>query len=182
MKTIKVILIALMILAGISVSVAARQGVKSANAIAARQLVVNLYKQHKKRSPFFQTKSRALLDKYFARELADLLWDDAHSSGDEVGALDGDPLFNAQDMEIKNFSVHEGTMGAASAEVPVSFENFGEKHQIMFRLVSEKTGWKITNIEYDDGASLLEILRGDGGSRKAPARRLKLTEVEVKDG
>jgi len=99
------------------------------------------------------------LDQFFTRELANLIWNDAHSSGGEVGALDGDPLFNAQDMKITNFLVHEGTVGTQAAEVPVSFTNFGEKHQITFRLVQNRAGWRIGNIEYDDGTSLLEILR-----------------------
>ena len=102
-----------------------------------------------------------MLDKYFQKELADLLWQDAHSSGGEVGALDGDPLFNAQDMRITNFAIREGTAGAQAAQVPVTFKNLGEKHQIVFRLVLERTGWKIANIEYDDGTSLLEILKRD---------------------
>src|SRR6185295_15587198 len=74
------------------------------------QLVSDLYRQHKQRSPFFQRRSRALLDRYFTRELADLIWRDARSSGDEVGALDGDPLFNAQDMEITKFAIQKATV------------------------------------------------------------------------
>jgi len=59
-----------------------------------------------KRSPFFQTRSRALLTLYFTRELADLIWKDAVTSKGEVGALDGDPLYDAQDFEIKKFLIH----------------------------------------------------------------------------
>jgi len=138
-------------------------------------LVADLYKQHKKRSPFFQRRSRALLDKYFARELADLLWLDAHSSGDEVGALDGDPLFNAQDMDIKNFSIGEGVGGPRMVVVPVTFENLGEKHEIKFRVFSfGGSGWKIANIEYDDGASLLEILKRDREERNSQTIKIYL--------
>ena len=122
-----------------------------------------------------------MLDKYFAKELANLLWEDAHSSGDEVGALDGDPLFNAQDMEIKNFSVHEGTVGTKTAEVPVSFTNFGEKHQITFHLVLNRTGWKVADIDYDDGMTLLAILRGDGGSAEGASQAIKVYLVAVGD-
>lgn len=164
MKTIKSTLIFVVILAGLSSSAAAGQGSKSRKAISPRAVVVNLYNQHKKRSPFFQTKSRALLDKYFTSELTNLLWDDAHSSGDEVGALDGDPLFNAQDMEIKNFSVQSGTVGAQTAEVPVSFENLGEKHRIVFRLITERGGWRVADITYEDRMSLLQILKSDSES------------------
>lgn len=127
-------------------------------------VVADLYRQHKLHSPFFQTRSRGLLDRYFTNELAELLWQDAHSSGDEVGALDGDPLFNAQDMDIKKFSIQNAAVRGDEANVPVTFENFGAKHQIVFRLIAHRSGWKISDIAYDDGAALLEILKRDRGS------------------
>lgn len=158
-KTKKLVTITVGLLAASIYSVIAAQGSKSTKAVAPRAVVVSLYKQHKTRSPFFQTRSRALLDKYFVKELADLLWKDARSSRGEVGALDGDPLYNAQDMEIKNFLVHEGTVGATTAEVPVSFTNFGEKKQIVFHLTREAHIWKIADIAYDDGTTLAGILK-----------------------
>jgi len=160
MKRIKLILvIAVVMLSGLSVSAA--QGRKSIKQMSPREVVADLYRQHKQRSPFFQRRSRALLDKYFARELANLLWQDARSSGDEVGALDGDPLFNAQDMDIKNFSIQEGIGGPRMVVVPVTFDNFGQKHEIKFRLFSGGGIWRIANIEYDDGSTLLDILKRD---------------------
>jgi hypothetical protein len=163
MKRIKLILvIAVVMLPGLSVSSAQLR--KSIKQMSPREVVADLYRQHKRRSPFFQRRSRALLDKYFARELANLLWQDARSSGDEVGALDGDPLFNAQDMDIKNFSIQEGIGGPRMVVVPVSFENLGEKHEIKFRLFSGGGTWRIANIEYDDGSTLLDILKRDRGS------------------
>ena len=36
------------------------------------QVVADLYRQHKKKSPFFQNKSRLLVDRYFEKTLADL--------------------------------------------------------------------------------------------------------------
>jgi len=122
-------------------------------------VVANLYKQHKQRSPFFQTKSRALLDKYFDKKLANLILQDAIRSKGEVGNLDGDPLFNAQDMEIKNFAIHKPVYRAGAAEVLVSFENFGQKKEITFFL-ARRPQWKITNLKYDDGADLVGILQG----------------------
>ena len=160
MKRIKLILaIAVVMLSGLSVSAA--QGRKSVKLMSPREVVADLYRQHKQRSPFFQRRSRALLDKYFARELSNLLWQDARSSGDEVGALDGDPLFNAQDMDIKNFSIQEGIGGPRMVVVPVTFDNFGQKHEIKFRLFSGGGIWRIANIEYDDGSTLLDILKRD---------------------
>src|SRR5437867_8570740 len=70
------------------------------------ELVADLYKQHeRKHSPFFQTRSRAALYKYFEKSLADMIWKDAVTSKKEVGVIDGDPLYDAQDMEIKKFAI-----------------------------------------------------------------------------
>src|SRR5690242_19524199 len=56
-------------------------------------LVRSLYAAHKNRrtDPFFQTKDRVRLEKYFAQDLAGLLWKDARTSAEknEVGAIDG---------------------------------------------------------------------------------------------
>jgi hypothetical protein len=161
MKISKSILPLILTLLAAGFSVNASQPTQSKRALPPRQVVINLYAQHKKRSPFFQTKSRALLDRFFDRTLAGLLWRDAHSAAGEVGALDGDPLFNAQDMEIKNFVIGPETVGAQAAEVPVTFENFGVKHTITFQLVAQRSGWRISNLLYDDGVSIVDILRDD---------------------
>ena len=126
----------------------------------AEALVADLYKQHDgKKSPFFQTKNRALVDKYFTKTLADLIWKDATNSSGEVGAIDGDPLYNAQDTEIKNFAVSRAEVKVDTANVPVSFINFGEKKTINYALKQVSGSWKIDNILYGDGDSLLKWLK-----------------------
>jgi hypothetical protein len=180
MKSIKLILVIAVMISGLSASAGAAQASKSSRQMSPRELVADLYRQHARRSPFFQRRSRALLDKYFARELANLLWQDAHSSGDEVGALDGDPLFNAQDMDIKNFSIQEGVGGPRMVVVPVSFENLGQKHEIKFRLFSGGGIWRIANIEYDDGSTLLDILKRDRESSQND-QSIKIYLVAVGD-
>lgn len=126
----------------------------------AEALVTDLYKTHDgKKSPFFQTKDRALVDSYFTKALGDLIWKDATSSKGEVGAIDGDPLYNAQDTEIKNFAVGTAEVKGTTATVPVTFTNFGDKKTITFALKQEKSGWRIDNILYGDGDSLLKWLK-----------------------
>src|SRR5574341_1939230 len=116
---------------------------------------------------FFQTKSRARLHKYFTNELADLIWKDAVASAksNEVGALDGDPLYNAQDMKITDFRIKPSQHGAGNlnlADVPVTFKNFGKEATILFRVERENGVWKISDIVYpgnpDDASSLKKIL------------------------
>jgi hypothetical protein len=118
---------------------------------AARTLVVDLYKAHDgKRSPFFQSKDRSLVDKYFTKSLGDLIWNDAVTSqkNNEVGVIDGDPLYNAQDTDIKNFSIGTAEVTGDAAAVPVTFNNFGKKQTIKFRLKHVGEAWKIDDIEY----------------------------------
>ena len=118
-------------------------------------LVKNLYWDHNhKHSPFFQTRSRALLYKYFEKSLADMIWKDAVTSKNEVGVIDGDPLYNAQDMEIKKFAIGKPKYEDTTAKVEVSFENFGKKETLVFALVNGKSGWKIHDIDYGESGTL----------------------------
>ena len=104
------------------------------------QVVADLYKQHDaQKGPFFQNKNRALVDKYFAKATADTIWKDAVETKDgEEGALGADPLYDAQDTEIKNFTVGKAVIQGDSGSVPVTFTNFGEKQTINFAVVQGK--------------------------------------------
>ncbi|MEA2203899.1 MAG: hypothetical protein QOE77_675 [Blastocatellia bacterium] len=148
--------------------------------MSAAILVSNLYKQHKRRSPFFQAKSRALLDRYFDRTLVNLILQDAIRSKGEVGAIDGDPLFNAQDMEIKKFAIHDPVYSAGTAGVRVSFENFGQPKEITFLLIQRGSDWRITNIKYDDGADLRGILE-NAATGAASKRDVKVYLIALDD-
>ena len=118
-------------------------------------LVTDLYQAQKsKRGPFFQTRSRALVDKYFSKSLGDLIWKDARTSKGEVGVIDGDPLYDAQDMKIKNFAIAKPRFEDDRALVDATFENFGEKKKITYVVVKERLGWKIQDIIYSEGRTL----------------------------
>ncbi len=118
-------------------------------------LVADLYKAHNaKRSPFFQTRSRARIYQYFEKDLADLIWKDAVTSKGEVGVIDGDPLYDAQDIEIKKFAIGKPTIDGRNAKVSVTFENFGQKKTIVFLLVNGATGWRIHDIDYGENGTM----------------------------
>lgn len=122
---------------------------------APEALVADLYKVHNaKRGPFFQTRSRTLLYKYFEKSLADLIWKDAVTSKGEVGVIDGDPLYDAQDMEIKGFAIAKPTFENGKAKVDVTFTNLGEQKKITFVLANGPTGWRIDDIIYAADRSL----------------------------
>lgn len=160
MRIIKPIVIIVAVCMVANLSIRAQDGARTSKA-SPETVVANLYKQHKKASPLFQTRSRALVDKYFDKQLADLLWKDATISREEVGALNGDPLYNAQDTEIKNFSIGKASVKNGTAQVKVSFMNFDRKEEIVFNLVSRKAGWKVSNLSYSDGTTLVGTLRQD---------------------
>lgn len=129
-------------------------------AVSPEAFVGELYKEHDaRRSPFFQTKDRALVDRYFDKSLADLIWKDAVESEGEVGALGADPLYNAQETEIKNFAVRAVRQEGDTAEVAVTFENLGEKQRIVYRLIRAGANWKIADIDYGDNTSLSKMFK-----------------------
>lgn len=125
---------------------------------APEALVAKLYEQHgSEGSPFFQTRSRPLVDQYFESTLAGLIWNDAVAANGEVGALGFDPLYDAQDTDIKNFAVQPGTFDGERASVVVSFENFGEKKQLTYSLVLTNGAWKISDIAFGEARTLRGI-------------------------
>jgi hypothetical protein len=123
------------------------------------ELVADLYKHHDGQTgPFFQNISRARIDKYFTKTLGDMIWKDAVSSDGEVGAIDADPLYNAQDTEIKSLAIGSAELKGNTATVPVTFTNFGKRTTISFLLKQVNGSWKIDNIRYEGGESLVKWL------------------------
>jgi hypothetical protein len=140
----------------------------------AQVVVIDLYKQHdSKKSPFFQTKNRSLLDKYFTKELADMIWKDVTTSQNEVGILDGDPLYNAQDMEIKNFNIGKSAVNGDRATVPVTFTNYNKKEALTFDLIRVGGAWKIDNINYGGGESLKKWFKAGFEAEKQSTAEFK---------
>ena len=155
MKLAKLIVTIVLLALGASISPEVRGQSRVTNRPSPDALVKDLYWQHDhKHSPFFQRRSRTLLYKYFEKSLADMIWKDAVGSKGEVGAIDGDPLYDAQDMEIRKFAIGKPKYDDMKARVEVSFENFGKKKTIVFVLVEGKTGWRISDIDYGESGTL----------------------------
>ena len=126
--------------------------------LSPKDLVAQLYQAHdSKHDPLDET---ALLGRYFDPALLKLYLKDKDEAKGEVGRLDGDPLYNAQDMEIKDFSVSAPEMAGGEARVTVSFKNLGKPTRIVYMLSRTANSWKISDIRYDDGSSLKKILEG----------------------
>jgi len=147
--------IKIIILAGAFLIAAGSLSAQPSTTASPDGLVKDLYRVHnQKHSPFFQTRNRALLDKYFEKPLADLIWKDARSSKGEVGVIDGDPLYDAQDMEIKKFAIAKPRLEEGRAMVDATFENLGQQKTITYIVVKGKTGWRIRDIVYGEGRTL----------------------------
>ncbi len=148
-------------------------------------VVKNLYAAHKAgRSPFFQTRSRVLLDKTFTRYLADLIWKDAVGSKGEAGAISFDPLYGSQDPQITNFIIMETGWGGDSkygpddeAVVQVTFKDSGKERMVsyQFKLGKDKN-WKIYDVHYrSDGEQikLVEILTAGASQNQSDATEIQ---------
>jgi len=124
------------------------------------QVVTDLYSAHSgKADPSQSPASKKLLRAYFEKGLLSLFSKDQSESQGEVGKLDFDPLYAAQDFEIKDFSVVLVAQQKDSAEVAASFKNMGTSEKIVFLLSNTAQGWRITNIKYSDGRTLKGILK-----------------------
>ena len=132
--------------------------------LSAHDLVAQLYQAHRsKHDPLDETQS---LGPYFDNALLKLYLNDKREAKGEVGRLDGDPLYNAQDIEIKNFSVSAPETSAGPSRtgvqtrVTVRFTNIGKATRVIYVLTRTADGWRISDIRYDDGSSLKKILQG----------------------
>lgn len=135
-----------------------------AGELSPKDLVAQFYQAHRsKHDPLDETQ---LLGRYFDAALLKLYLNDKREAKGEVGRLDGDPLYNAQDFEIRDFSVSAPEMiGGPSrtgteTRVTVHFKNLGKPTRLIYVLSRTADGWRISDIRYDDGSSLKKILKG----------------------
>src|ERR1700756_3752805 len=124
------------------------------------KVVTDLYRAHNgKTDPLQYPASKKLLGTYFDKGLLSLFLKDQSESQGEVGKVDFDPLYAAQDFKIKDFSVTLVAQQKDSAEVAASFKNIGKSEKIAFLLSNTSQGWRITDIKYSDGGTLKGILK-----------------------
>jgi hypothetical protein len=141
--------------------VATTRAPASPRATTPTALVSELYRVHKGGlGPIFNRSGKKYMYRYFDTRLAGLIWKDiSDSKPGEVGKLDFDPLFNSQDAKITEFRVGEAKIAGASATVLVTYRNFGMRGVITHRLHRTPRGWRISNVEYGGGDSLVKVLQ-----------------------
>lgn len=130
--------------------------------VAAETVVAELYAAHDaQKSPFFQSENRARIRQYFTIELANLIWQDAKSTAKgKLALLDTDPLYDAQDADVNDFTIQPAVVTGNQAEVQVTFSNLGAKKTVTYLLKNEQGKWRIGDILYGDGSQLYQKLSG----------------------
>ena len=113
-------------------------------------------------------KTRTYLDKFFDKPLADLIWKDRTTNVGEIGVLDFDPIYNAQDADIKNLVVNPAKVEGEKASVTVTFQNYDRKDTLVYQMVKRAAAWKIADIKYSDGTTLNGIFREAAKTDAAP--------------
>jgi hypothetical protein len=157
MRTINFSLIPLLVILGSPFSLA-KQTAQPAN--SPDSVVRELYRVHNNgKGGVFEAKGKKYIYKFFDQKLADLIWKDITETPEgDVGRLDFDPLYNAQDTGITNFQIGKPVVGGDNSTVLVSFRNFGKPTRIKFEMHNGPEGWRIKNVIYGDKSDLVKIL------------------------
>ena len=133
----------------------------TSNLDTGKKLVAQLYQAHfGKSDPLQYPASKKLLPNYFYKPLLDLYLKDQEDSKGEVGKIDFDPLYDAQDFEISAFNLVVLPNNKGSGYVAARFKNMGVDQEIIFALQRTRMGWRVADIHYKDGRSLWKILKG----------------------
>ena len=114
----------------------------SSNLDAGKELVVQLYKEHSGKSdPLQYPASKKLLPNYFYKPLLDLNLKDQEDSKGEVGKIDFDPLYDAQDFEISDFNlVALPPNKKGSGYLAARFKNMGVEPRDHLRTSANENG------------------------------------------
>lgn len=124
------------------------------------QLVKDLYKTHEQKpGAIVQSKDRKIIDRYFDKNLGGMIWKDLTANQGEIGVIDFDIFYNTQDPDIKNLSVGAAKIEGDKATVPVTFQNYDRKENLIYSLVREKSGWRVSDIGYGGKDTLLSYFR-----------------------
>ncbi|GAB3892087.1 hypothetical protein GCM10028825_31460 [Spirosoma agri] len=142
-----------------SAAILAKRAGPEAPRSAADRLVRALYFEHNaKENPFQETKDRTLIDQFFAKPTADLIWSDAQKAPVKVDRTKINLLYNAPNTAIKKMWVEPAAVGGTRAIVYVTFQNNGKPQELKIDLQQLNGRWRITEIFYPDNRQLTKLL------------------------
>jgi hypothetical protein len=124
---------------------------------AADRLIRALYFEHnKKENPLLETKDRTLIDQFFTKATANLIWRNA-STG-KLKKTKVNPLFNAPNEDIKKAWVLPAAVAGTRAVVYVTFETNAKPQEIRIDMQQVAGRWRIMDMLYPDGKQLTQLL------------------------
>ncbi len=127
---------------------------------AADRLVRALYFEHNKtENPFRQPKDRALIDQFFAKPTADLIWHDIQQPTGKLKPATRNPLFDAPDKTIHKTWVEPAAVAGSRAVVYVTFLKSDKPEEIRLDLEQVAGRWRITEMHYPDSTQLTHRLQ-----------------------
>ncbi|GAB3026181.1 hypothetical protein [Spirosoma pulveris] len=127
---------------------------------AADRLVRALYFEHNKtENPMRETKDRTLIEQFFAKPTAELIWNDAKKSVGKLNRKKINGLYNAPDEAVKKTWVLPAVVGGTRAIVYVTFENKAKPEEIRVDMQQTAGRWRITDIRYPDGTLLSQLVQ-----------------------
>lgn len=80
------------------------------------------------------------------------------TAADEVPAIDGDPFTDSQEYPAR-FAVGKAVVSNGVAQVPVRFADGFRDRAVLYRLRREGGAWRVDDLAYPGGASLLGLLK-----------------------
>ena len=83
----------------------------------------------------------------------------------DVGALDGDPICDCQDFDIRRVDLTAKRVGFGRAEVVAQFDNLGSHNVVRLDLITVRGAWRIDNIHSSSIPDLAQFLRQHAGGR-----------------
>jgi hypothetical protein len=127
---------------------------------AADRLVRALYFEHNvKENPLREKKDRSLIDQFFTKSTADLIWNDAQKGSNKINREKINLLFNTSDKAVKKIWVEPAAVGGTRAIVYVTFQNNSNPVELKVDLLQVSGRWRITDIIYPDGKQLTALVK-----------------------
>lgn len=126
-------------------------------------LLRELYRVHAEGDgPLLRSEGRAERRVLFTESLVLALEGEIHRPDpEELGNLDFDPFYNAQETELGAMDIAVAKVSGNATVALVRFDNGGDPIEIAYRVVLDGEAWRIDDIEYGEGRTLRKTLRGE---------------------
>lgn len=126
-------------------------------------LMRELYRVHAEGDgPLLRSEGKAERRVFFTASLVEALEREIdRPDPQELGNLDFDPFYNAQETDLGTMDVAVAKVSGNATVALVRFENAGNPVEIAYRVVLDGEAWRIDDIEYGEDRTLRKTLRGE---------------------